>query len=255
MKALIVGIWLIASANAQTAGEQRFEVTTIRVAAPRVPDPYVGPMTGGPGSLDPGRFTWEYAPPLSILVKAFGLGAFQIVGSGLEDERFDITAKVPPGTTADGLNVMLQNLLIDWLGLKFHHESRVMAVYELTVAKSGPKLKESDGSIAGSGARYTDGVMRLTLARSTVGWLAAQLGVEVERNVIDKTGLKGVYDFRLEYSHEGLRPLPGAPASIPGNAPSLFTAVQEQLGLKLEAAKEPIDVLVVDQINKTPTDN
>jgi uncharacterized protein (TIGR03435 family) len=255
MKALLIAVSLAVVANAQTAGEQRFEVVSIRVAAPRNPDPYVGPRTGGPGTSDPGRFTWEYAPPLSILVNAFGLGAFQIVGSGLEEERYDITAKVPAGTTADGLNVMLQNLLIDRLGLKFHHESRVMAVYELTVAKNGPKLKESDGSVAESGARYTNGVMRLTLARSTIGWLAGQLGVELERNVIDKTGLKGAYDFQLEYSHEGLRPFPGAPASVPGNAPSLFTAVQEQLGLKLEAAKEPVDVLVIDQINKTPTDN
>ncbi len=156
----------------------------------------------------------------------------------------------------DGFNVMLQNLLIDRLGLKFHHESRVMPVYDLTVAKNGPKLKESDGSLTASGARYTNGVMRLTLARSSVEDLARQLGVELDRMVIDKTGLKGVYDFRLEYSHEGLKPLPGVPPpAVQDPAPSLFAAVQEQLGLKLEAAKEPVDVIVVDNINKTPADN
>ena len=253
MKALVAGICLLGLAGAQSTDTQRFEVASIRVAASQ--NGYAGPMTGGPGTSDPGRFTWPSASPLSILVKAFGVGAFQVVGSGLEDEAFDITAKVPAGATPDGLNAMLQNMLIDRLDLKFHHESRVMAVYELTMAKNGPKFKESDGSIAASGARYTNGVMRLTLARSPVGGLAGQLGAELERNVIDKTGLKGVYDFQLEYSHEGLRPMPGAPASIPGNAPSLFTAVQEQLGLKLDPAKEPIDVMVIDQISKTPSDN
>lgn len=254
MKLLILGACWFVAANAQANQAQRFEVATIRVAAPR--DIYVGPMRGGPGTSDPGRFTWEFATPRSVLLKAFGLDAFQLVGSGLEDQRYDITAKVPAGATVDGFNVMLQKLLIDRLGLKFHRESRVMPVYEVTVAKNGPKLKESDGSLTTSGASYANGVMHLTLARSSVEDLARQVGVELDRMVIDKTGLKGVYDFRLEYSHEGLKPLPGVPSpAVQDPAPSLFAAVQEQLGLKLEAAKEPVDVIVVDNINKTPADN
>lgn len=252
MKLVAAGVCFAAAVLAQSPGEQRFEVASVRVAAPR--NMYVGPMSGGPGTSDPGRFTWEYAPPRSIIGRALGLNPFQLEGSGLEDERFDITAKVPAGTTVDGLNTMLVNLLIDRLGLKFHHESRTMAVYDLTVAKSGPKLKESDGSVAASGARYTNGVMHLTLAKSSAKDLAGQLGIELDRMVIDKTGLKGVYDFRIEYSHEGLKPFPGVPPpAVQDPAPSLFTAVQEQLGLKLEPAKEPVDVIVVDSINKTPT--
>lgn len=72
--------------------------------------------------------------------------------------------------------------------------------------------------------------------------------------IVDKTGLRGTYDIQLEYSREGLRPL-GPPPPVQDPAPSLFTAVQEQLGLKLEPAKEPVDVLVIDSINKMPTDN
>ncbi len=247
MKALIAGICLIPAAYGQ-----KFEVASVRVAAPR--NMYVGARKGGPGTADPERFTWEYAPFLSILIEAFGVQPSQIEGSGLEDQRYDITAKVPEGTTKDGLDVMLQNLLIDRFGLKFHHQSRVMAVYELTVAKSGSKLKESDGSSTETSGRYINGVIKLTLGRSTVRDLAGQLGTEVERVIVDKTGLKGVYDFRLEYSREGLRPLGPAPA-VQDPAPSLFTAVQEQLGLKLEPAKEPVDVMMVDSINKIPADN
>lgn len=244
MKRLIVGACLLASAYAQ-----RFEVASVKAAAPR--NMYVGARKGGPGTADPGRFTWEYAPFLSILIEAFGVQPSQIDGSGLEDQRYDIAAKVPEGTTKAGLDAMLRNLLIDRFGLKFHHDSRVMPVYELTVAKNGSKLKESDGSTDSSG-RYINGVIKLTLGRSTVQDLAGQLGTELERVIVDKTGLKGVYDFQLEYSREGLRPLGPAPA-VQDPAPSLFTAVQEQLGLKLEPAKEPVDVIVVDSINKTPT--
>lgn len=251
MKVLAIGVCVAAAVFAQTTAPQRFDAATVRVAAPR--NMYVGARKGGPGTADPGRFTWEYAPFLSILIEAFGVQPSQIEGSGLEDQRYDITAKVPEGTTKAGLDVMLQNLLIDRFGLKFHHESRVMAVYDLTVAKNGPKLKEPDGSTETSG-RYINGVIKLTLGGSTIRDLAGQLGTELERVIVDETDLKGVYDIRLEYSREGLRPL-GPPPPVQDPAPSLFTAVQEQLGLKLEAAKDPVDVIVVDSINKTPTDN
>jgi uncharacterized protein (TIGR03435 family) len=278
MRVLIAAIVLVAAALAQTKDAEKFEVVSIRVAAPR--NMYVGNMKGGPGSSDPTRFTWEYAPLRSIVMRAYGVPPFQLVGSGLEDQRFDIAAKVPAGSTPDGLNAMLRNLLIDRFGLKFHHENREMAVYELRLAKNGPKLKETDLSIAtpdGNGkpiarppdidgfpsilpgthaadARYRNGVMRLSFGRYGIGDLAGQLSVELERMVIDKTGLKGAYDFRLEYSREGLTPM-GGPPTVQDPAPSLFAAVQEQLGLKLESAKEPVDVLVVDSIDKTPTEN
>ncbi len=278
MKVLTAAIVLVAAALAQTRDAERFEVVSIRVAAPR--DMYVGNMKGGPGTSDPARFTWEYAPLRSILLRAYGVQPFQLVGSGLEDQRFDITAKVPEGSSPDGLNAMLRNLLIDRFRLKFHHENRKMAVYELTVAKNGPKLKEADSSIPTPGgdgkpvaqppdidgfpgilpgmhaaaARYRNGVMRLSFGRYGIGDLAGQLSVEVERMVIDKTGLTGAYDFHLEYSREGLTPM-GGPPTVQDPAPSLFTAVQEQLGLKLEPATEPVDVLVIDSVDKTPTEN
>jgi uncharacterized protein (TIGR03435 family) len=259
--AALASLFFIAVAPAQVNLTQRFEVVSVRTAAPR--NIYIGEMKGGPGTADPGRFTWEYAPLRTILMKAYGLQTFQLIGPGLEDGRFDIAANVPEGTTPDGLNVMLQNLLIDRFGLKFHHESREMAVYELKVARNGPKLKtppDTDGfphtppGTNAANANYRNGVIRLAFGRSRITELAGQLGIEVERMVIDNTALTGVYDLHLEYSRDGLRPL-GPPPAVQDPAPNLFTAVQEQLGLKLEPAKEPVDVLVVDNINKVAAAN
>ncbi len=249
MKTLLASLFFITLTHAQ-----KFEVASVRTAAPRN-NIYVGPMKGGPGTADPGRFTWEYAPLRPILMKAYGLQTFQLIGSELDDERFNIAANVPEGTTPDGFNVMLQNLLIDRFDLKFHREKREMPIYELKVAKNGSKLKTTPDAVTqASNATFRNGVMRLTLGQSSVTGLAGQLGIELERIVTDKTGLDGVYDFHLEYSRDGLKPM-GPPPVVQDPAPNLFTAVQEQLGLKLEPAKEPVEVLVIDSINKIPAAN
>jgi len=181
---------------------------------------------------------------------------------------------------------MLQNLLADRFKAVLHHETRDFPIFELTVTKSGSKLKPSStapptdskgpnpvgpdgfpqlppGATGMMGAMH-NGISRLIAGRQTMEALAKVLENEVGNRVVDKTGLTGTYDFTLDYVRDpgrvlnqfkGLPPGPAAAVSDSTEAPGLSTALQEQLGLKLEKTKGPLDAIVVDRANKTPTDN
>jgi uncharacterized protein (TIGR03435 family) len=164
---------------------------------------------------------------------------------------------------------MLQSLLEDRFQLKMHREMREEPVYELTVAKNGSKMKlSSDQSSSETLAVPTtvDAIPRgrimtrgTTLAGNAVpvAPLVAILSDIARRPIINKTGLSGLYDFKLEWSPELMQGAGanGQPPPSPNNAgPSLFTALQEQLGLKLESAKEPVEVLVIDSVQR-PSEN
>jgi uncharacterized protein (TIGR03435 family) len=145
--------------------------------------------------------------------------------------------------------LMVQRLLADRFQLKVHHEMKEFAVYELVAAKGGPKLKEGAD-------RPTNGIERraghFDAYGTSMGQLAAQLTSVLDRPVVDKTGIEGFFDFKLDYAEAELQPDPNpAPNAA---AADIFAAIQEQLGLKLETTKAPIDVLVVDKIEK-PTEN
>jgi uncharacterized protein (TIGR03435 family) len=265
-----------------------FEVASVKPAGP--PSARILRMRGGPGTSDPGRFS---SPGLSLkllLLRAYGLMDYQISGPNwLDSTRVDILAKVPPGATKEQLNGMLQNLLVERFNLTFHHEAKVMAVYELTAGENRPKLEEADLNVPPPPVRepgtrppsmgndkagflqlppgppiiagkWTDGIMRLTFKAQSLSAFATFLGRELERPVADKTGLTGQYDFRLAYGRRQGRPsgqaaAPDSSPADPSGRPSLLAAVQEQLGLKLESKKDPIDILVIDHIDKVPTDN
>ncbi len=166
--------------------------------------------------------------------------------------RFDIEAlaggdAAPPGERAE---LMLQSLLADRFKLKVHRETRMMPVYDLVVQKGGPKLKESapdEGSSLNLGAGR---VVQLIVVKGGMDQLATQLsGTQgVDRPVRNKTGLTGTYDYTLRWWPEY-----GGP-STNADSISVFTALQEQLGLKLESQKGPVEVLVVDHVEK-PTGN
>ncbi len=247
---------------------------------------------GGPGTGDPERLTYNNIALKTILLKAYRLLNYRLSGPDwLDSTRFDIEAKLPPGATAEQFATMLQNLLAERFNLTVHHETKEMAVYELTVGKSGSKLRQSDLSakpperepgsrlptIVGPDkegfpripagmevmlGRMTDGIMRLTGGRQSVSDLAGFLGGELQRPVVDLTGLTGKFDFSLAYSRDGLRarqlPAGASAAAVddaPSGGPGLRKAVQDQLGLNLESKKDPIDILVIDHVDKVPTGN
>ena len=248
-------LWLVLAAAVWGQGGDdhlRFEVVSIK---PSANQGAATSMAGGPGTSDPGRFRASNAE-LSILVMgAYGVQYDQLRGPAwINKTQFDVVANVPPGTTAEQLRKMLQNLLVERFRMQVHHETRVEAVYELTVAKNGPKLKlaaegsGADDFVPGSGPRRADrdnfpilppGRPNVACAHLpqgsyctfrmfTMGMLAQRMMLPnfVGRHVVDKTGLTGRYDFTLYYNA-----MSNAPSSPDNNAPSIEQALPEQLGL------------------------
>jgi uncharacterized protein (TIGR03435 family) len=297
MRQLLLILLAGVSVFGQTADSLTFEVASVKRSPP--PDPsgrvFFGPPRGGPGTPDPGQITWTNAALRSILMTAFDVQTYQInAPDWLSTERYDIVAKVPAGATKAQVNGMWQNLLKERFGLMVHHESKEFQVDELTVAKGGSKLKETDlpadaesftpapapprldknglPELNGSGA-----IVMISMNNSTpsarmvakglpLSEIASRLAGMLRRPVVDKTGLTGKYDFTLEFTPDlsGL-PLPPPPPGLPGPAPSaqaasdpgtsIPSAVEEQLGLKLRATKGMLDVIVVDHAEKVPTEN
>jgi len=235
--------------------------------------------------------------PLKVLImRAYGVQSFQVSGpSWMDNQRFDIMAKVPDGATRDDARIMLQNLLADRFKLKLRKGSKEAAFFELVGAKGGLKLHEAAqaSAVPAEGAdsappgptRGKDGLLRTPHGQLgiqagadgrmhmrgdgvTMARLTEVLGMVVGRPVVDKTGLAGTYDVMLDFSREGMGPGPKGPAppegggkatEAPGDSndsgPGIFTALQEQLGLKLESRKGPVDLLVVESVEKAPTRN
>jgi uncharacterized protein (TIGR03435 family) len=272
-KVALVTLVLVATACAQGAADRlTFEVASVKPAK----HGNLSSMDGGPGTKDPGRFRATNMELSFIVMHAYGLSEDQLSRPAWMDRaEFDVVANVPPGTTKEQFRKMLQNLLAERFRMKVHHETRVVPIYELTVAKSGPKLKAAaqgsgtDDFVPGSGLRQVnrDGFPILPPGRSnfacqhlpdgsyctyrmwTMERLAQRLSSPTQagagRRVVDKTALMGRYDFTLYFS----------PANGPdGDAPSIEQALQEQLGLKLVPSKASIDVLVIDHA-ETPTEN
>jgi uncharacterized protein (TIGR03435 family) len=138
-------IWAIAGvAVAQTPNRQlTFEVASVKRALPAddVRSPHV---SGGPGTDDPGRINYDYIAMKSLLIRALGVKDNRITGTGwLDGEHYDIVATIPAGATKENVSLMLRNLLETRFGLSFHHETKDLPAYEMTVARNGSKLKES----------------------------------------------------------------------------------------------------------------
>ena len=197
------------SAYAQTGGNlTRFKVASIRPAVPREVSGCIGTMCGGPRTNDP-AFSYLGVPLVSVLEWAYGKPTFHIFGGPnwltdpFNSTRFDIVATVPPGSTDEQFKVMLQNLMLDRLGLKVHHETRNLPVNNLTIAKGGPKLKENaedhpSGSLDGRSENH-----QFTLSAEGVvpiATLVTALQQSLNEVVVDKTGLTGMYKFSLEWS-------------------------------------------------------
>ena len=164
----------------------------------------------------------------------------------LDTERFDISAKPPSGAPQDQFQPMLQTLLADRFKLTVHRESKVMSAYALVVGKNGPKLHAVE---AGGGSHRNSDGGKLSAQKVSMPQLADFLARHLDRPVVDKTELAGVFDFELRWAPDEGRSTDGA------SGPSIFTAVQEQLGLKLQTQKLPVEILVIDHAEKVPIEN
>lgn len=233
-----------------------FEVATIKPSKPDEP---------GKAFLVRGRRFSTINSTLGDLISfAYGVQAKQVIGAPpwVETDKFDLTA------TPDGEGVpsdkqwkgMLQKLITDRYKLAIHRDKRELAVYVLSVGKAGPKLTKSDGDPNGLPGLFFSQLGDLNVSNGTMSdFTQLMQSAVLDRPVVDQTALAGRYNFTLKWTPDdsqfggsGIKiPPPTDAANAP---PPLYTAVQEQIGLKLEATKAPAEVLVVDHVEK-PSEN
>jgi uncharacterized protein (TIGR03435 family) len=247
----------------QSQPKQEFEVASVKPAAP-----FTGKILprNGPGSADPGRINYiSLTLKTKIMTAKFG----RIKGPDwIDSNRYDILATLPPGTAKEQVNVMLQNLLADRFKLALHRETKELPMYELVVGKNSSKLKpyvEDHNAPKPAPSQFVatgkDGVpipppgglmmtmstgrRRVLASKQSLSKLVDMLAAELGRPVLDKTGL----------ARGGPPPdiIVNEPGPADSDAPSLVAAVQDQL--RLEPKKGPIEMLVIDHAEKSPTEN
>jgi uncharacterized protein (TIGR03435 family) len=243
---------------------------------------------GGPGSEDPGRIHYPVVSLTRLLKRAYQ-GYFEIKAPDWADsDLVAVDAAMPPTTTKEQFQKMLENLLENRFALKTHVETKGITGYILTVAKNGPKFKASPPDNESPDPNYQDhrgadgwpatpphmhGMIRefapgerfrLVGPQATMTDLVKHLGDLLDSVVEDRTALKAAYDITLTFAGQFggrrgatalLQPLPPSADSSPEPPPNIFSALQSQLGLRLEKQKMFVDVLVVDHLEKTPTSN
>lgn len=224
----------------------------------------IKPNNSGSGSSrtngDPGRITFENVTLLSLIQTAYGLTRYQIAGPDwIRDVHFDAVVTftgIPKEATGAQRRAAEQKLLEPWLAgefhLKAHHETRPLPGYELRVAKRGPRLVPTDKPCC-STSTNGNGTLVTFSGETTMGGLAQQLSSQLDRPVvIDKTGLAGTYEIKFDFVPNRLSS--AAPADVAAG-PSIYEALEHDLGLTLKAATVPVDVLVIDHAERTPTGN
>jgi uncharacterized protein (TIGR03435 family) len=221
------------SAQNGTSAEPQFEVASVKPSAPG---------SRGPTIYNPTRerFAITSITTKSLIAYAYDVRDFQVSGgpSWVGSKEYDIVAKPQGEASNERILAMARGLLAERFNLTLHHESKDMPVLALVVAKGGPRLQPSVGT---GGPEVRGGRGRLVARKVTMGLLAAQLaGRVLGRAVLDRTGIVGEFDVNLEWT----------PDESPDPGSSIFTALQEQLGLKLETQKGVVDVLVVDHVER-----
>ena len=234
-----------------------FEVATIKPATPDRP--------GKAFRVQNRQFSTINTTLNDLITFAYGIHAKQITGgpAWLETEKYDLAAQ-PNGEGQPNdrqWKGMVQKLLADRFKLTFHRDKKELSVYAITVGKNGPKLTKSEGDPNGLPGLFFRGLGVLPARNATMADFAGVMqGAVLDRPVVDQTGLTGRWDFVLTWTPDefqfgglGMRP-PPPPANNAAAPPDLFTAFQEQLGLKLESTKAQAEVFVIDRVAK-PTEN
>jgi uncharacterized protein (TIGR03435 family) len=187
-----------------------------------------------------------------LVERAYNVKPFQVSGpEWMENVRFDIIAKYPPDTKNEERMLMLRTLLEERFGLLVHRESKSLPGYTLVAAKGGFKLRSAESDGGGSHINTTGSLVEvLDAGKVSMQDLADFVAEQLGETVVDKTGIDGVYDFGLRWSRDDLSANGGD-----SGAPTLFTALQETLGLRLQPEKVPVEIIVVDHAERIPNDN
>jgi uncharacterized protein (TIGR03435 family) len=199
-------------------------------------------------STDDGMLNYSNLTLKDVIAQAYRIAKYQVAGPAwLDDDHFVIAAKIPSGAPREQVPAMLQTLLKERFGLEFHRESKDMAVFALVVAKGGSKLKATD-SATGCHISTTSRKIRHQ-CHMDLSQFAERLSTYTDRPVVDKTQLPGVFEINIEW-------VPDGAATVDAEAGStLLEALPEQLGLRLEAQRAPVEMLTVDSANRVPSEN
>lgn len=214
------------------AQPQEFEAATIKPGDPEIH----GTMISTP----PGRLVMKNITLREAVRTAYHLNQPELFGGPkwVDSEHYDIEGRADSRVPRDQIMQMLQSLLADRFKVRVHRETRTLPVYALTIAKNGPKMAPASAPFGST----SSGPRSVTAKGVTIDILVQLLTDLLMQPVLDRTRLTGVFDIKLDFA-----PIEG-PADDP--APSIFAAIQEQLGLKLEATKGPVEVLVIDSAEK-----
>ncbi len=237
--------------SAQTPTPQSFEVAMFRLEDPHSTVDYNRPDAPNQSNTFPtSRYTMFHTNLKSLIATAYGVPYNTILGGPdwLGSQHYDLSAKVAGDVRLSKVQMqpLFQNLLKERVHLAVHNESRIVSGYALVVAKGGSKLKPNTGApFAGMSMGF-----EFRFQNVSMEFVTARISDGVKQPVIDKTGLTGMYDFDLKFNRE----------DSPNDSPhpdygSIFVAIQEQLGLRLTPEKVPVDYLVIDHVEKVPTEN
>jgi uncharacterized protein (TIGR03435 family) len=236
------------TARAQNARPE-FEVASVK---PNLS----GSTSATNGNVRGNRFSSTNVTISQLVRVAYGIQEFQIAGQPgwFDADRFDVEARAAQDLKPEDWPPMLQLLLADRFKFAFHRERRDAQTLVLVVAKNGAKLTRADSSKCDPDQPNTCGNFRASPTeiigeRVSMTQFATRLSRSIGRIVTDNTGLTGIFDLKLEWTREDAFNEPGASAS-----PAIFAALQDQLGLRLESKKEPVETLVIDHVEK-PSDN
>jgi len=263
--ALVVLLWTALLFPAQSD----FEVVSVK--------PNVSADAPSAPRVSPGRFSWSNATLRQLIQVAYEVRPFQLISlpDWADTARFDLTATASYPASPQEMNVMLQRLLADRFDLNVHRDKRELSVYALVLARRDGKLgpgihsaavdcqaiaaKPLDSVTAQSdyaGCAPEMGLSRMKIHGFQMPGLARALMRILDRPVVDKTNLTGAFDVELSWTPDPTMLPNGVPSApnVTSGAPSIFTALEEQLGLRLVSDRAPVDVLVVDRINRPKPD-
>jgi uncharacterized protein (TIGR03435 family) len=253
---------MIGLLNGQSA--QKFEVASITPSQPGQIRYGIRPAPGGE------RYLASNVSLKIMITVAYRIRAEQVSGgpAWMDSEGFDMNAKAERPSSLEELHAMLQDLLADRFKLRFHRESKEMPMYALTVDKDGPKLTPHEARSAGDPwiepkvDPSSDGRLKMTwhATFAPMDFFAWRLSSFMDRPVVDETNLKGSYDFDLSFIQELPQPQGGPagtvvlPGRLDGSNSTIAESMRQQLGLRLERQKGPVEILVIDQAEK-PVEN
>jgi uncharacterized protein (TIGR03435 family) len=268
----IAALALLPFAQAQPDARPRFDVASIKPNAPG------GINTGDFRVLPGGRLTAEKVLLRFLIQNAYGVRPFQLKGGPdwINSEGYDIEAKAEGNPSNGQMVLMMQTLLEDRFKLKVHRETKELPVYALTVAKGGFKLPEPKqgactapdpngpplppspnqaGPCGRAMIRISKGVARINGYQVPMREFVRVLSNIMGRTIIDQTGFTRAFDLQLEFAtDDAIAGLPEAPKPADDSVPSIFVAAQEQLGIKIVSTKGPVEILVIDHIEKPDMD-